>query len=368
MNNKIYTILVVDDEPTNIDILSSILKRSYKVVAATNGKKALDRCFSGKFPDLILLDVMMPELDGYHVCRVLKEDPRTTDIPIIFVTAKEQVEDKQKGLELGAIDYIAKPFSPLVVVQKVKKHLGVINDTLDFSKTYMGKHLKVKEWPLKGVHHELIQDKEGVHSSKFPKELYSIKTLDVNDGLKRFASNENLYIRSLSRFAETYENVVATLEEYLDQGDRESALRTAHSLKGVAGTIGAKNLFNLSEDLEGELGEGGVFKKINPDIIAEVSSLVASLKNALKEKVEVDYTDFEGMIDTVKLTSKFIQLRTMLQNDDTDAVDLLDEIFEDNAELKDLLLPIKMEIQSSRFEEALNHLMGLVKKFKIYMG
>ena len=120
------TILVVDDMPDNISILSSILKEEYKVKAANSGNKALKIAFK-THPDLILLDVMMPETDGYEVCRELKKDPRTRNIPVIFTTALGDVEDEKMGLDLGAVDYITKPLSPPIVLSRVKTHLSLYN-------------------------------------------------------------------------------------------------------------------------------------------------------------------------------------------------------------------------------------------------
>ncbi len=130
MLQKNFTILVVDDESTNIDVLSGILKETYKVKAVKDGRKAIAKCLSDSMPDLILLDIMMPELDGYMVCKTLKSDPRTKHIPIIFVTAKNQVDDEKYGLELGAVDYITKPFSPAIVLQRVKNHLAMYNQNM----------------------------------------------------------------------------------------------------------------------------------------------------------------------------------------------------------------------------------------------
>lgn len=129
-----YTILVVDDEATNIDVLSQILRPFYRVQAVTNGQKAVDRCLSGAMPDLILLDVMMPVMDGYNACKAIKANPDTKDIPIIFVTAKNQVEDEQYGLEIGAIDYITKPFSPPIILQRVKNHLALHNQNRELDR------------------------------------------------------------------------------------------------------------------------------------------------------------------------------------------------------------------------------------------
>ncbi len=118
-------ILVVDDTPENVDVLAGILSGQYRLKVALNGAKALELAHGDPPPDLILLDVMMPEMDGYEVCRRLREDPATRDIPVIFVTAKTEVEDETKGFELGAVDYITKPVSPAIVRARVRTHLAL---------------------------------------------------------------------------------------------------------------------------------------------------------------------------------------------------------------------------------------------------
>jgi adenylate cyclase len=115
-------ILIVDDAPENIDILGNALA-GYKRSVALNGEKALQRATSDIPPDLILLDVMMPGIDGYEVCRQLKADEHTRDIPVIFVTSKGEVEDETLGFALGAVDYITKPISVPIVQARVKTHL-----------------------------------------------------------------------------------------------------------------------------------------------------------------------------------------------------------------------------------------------------
>ena len=118
-------ILIVDDTPENIQILMATLKDQYTIVAAINGEKALKMAVADPRPDLILLDIMMPGMDGYEVCRRLKADEQARHIPIIFVTAKTEVEDETQGFELGAVDYITKPFSIPVVKARVKAHLDL---------------------------------------------------------------------------------------------------------------------------------------------------------------------------------------------------------------------------------------------------
>ncbi|MEO5334628.1 MAG: response regulator [Magnetococcus sp. YQC-5] len=119
------TILIVDDVLENLDILKGLLESKYRVKVATNGRIAIKVALSSNPPDLILLDVMMPDMDGYEVCRFLKQDDRTRDIPILFVTSKAEVENESKGFELGAADYLLKPVSQSIVLARIKTHLAL---------------------------------------------------------------------------------------------------------------------------------------------------------------------------------------------------------------------------------------------------
>ncbi len=125
------TILVVDDEPANIQALGSLLKDEYRIRVANSGEKALTMLQDGAqpHPDLILLDVKMPGIDGYEVCRRIKEDPNSSDIPVIFVTAMNAAGDEEQGLNLGAVDYIAKPFNRAIVRARVHTHMSLKRKT-----------------------------------------------------------------------------------------------------------------------------------------------------------------------------------------------------------------------------------------------
>jgi len=116
-------ILIVDDTPLNIGVISGALKDSYKTKVATNGEKALALASAEEKPDLILLDIMMPGMDGYEVCSRLKADPTTSEIPVIFLTGQTSAEDETRGFEVGAVDYVHKPFSPAVVKARVRSHI-----------------------------------------------------------------------------------------------------------------------------------------------------------------------------------------------------------------------------------------------------
>ncbi|MBK6636891.1 MAG: hybrid sensor histidine kinase/response regulator [Rhodocyclaceae bacterium] len=116
------SLLIVDDQPINIQLLYQIFSADHEVFMATSGVQALEFC-AGQLPDLILLDVMMPDMDGHEVCRRLKADPRTRDIPVIFVTAQNDPKDEAQGLALGAVDFIFKPVNAAVVRARVHTHL-----------------------------------------------------------------------------------------------------------------------------------------------------------------------------------------------------------------------------------------------------
>jgi len=136
-------ILVVDDTPDNLTLMSGLLKDNYLVKVANSGARALKIAQSETPPDLILLDIMMPEMDGYEVCRRLKADNKTRDIPIIFLTAKTEVVDETLGFELGASDYITKPISPPIVLARVETHLAIkrVQDFLKDKNTFLNSEI-----------------------------------------------------------------------------------------------------------------------------------------------------------------------------------------------------------------------------------
>ena len=166
MNEVKATILIVDDTPTNIQLLNSMLREQYKVKAATNGEKALKIARTEPQPDIILLDIMMPEMDGYEVCRRLKSSPLTAKIPVIFITAKTAVEDEQQGFSLGAVDYITKPFNPDIIKTRVRKQLEIYQ----------------QQRQLHDENKQLKQRIAGEFSDYIEPEIVSILQVGENDG------------------------------------------------------------------------------------------------------------------------------------------------------------------------------------------
>ncbi len=154
-------ILVVDDAPENLMILESILSKDYSLKLFNDSSDALDNAFANP-PDLILLDVMMPKIDGFEVCRRLKANPKLADVPVIFITSRTDIEDEERGFSVGASDFIHKPISAPIVTARVKTHIK-IKFMLDYLK-YENSHLQ------KNVEHsstELAKLKEFVWGSPF---------------------------------------------------------------------------------------------------------------------------------------------------------------------------------------------------------
>ena len=145
------TVLIVDDTPENIDILVGILSDDYKIKVAIDGPRALALVAKSR-PDLILLDVMMPGMNGYEVCKLLKQDPLTSHIPVIFVTALSEVADETQGFALGAVDYITKPVSAAVVKARVKTHLALYDQ-----KRLLEQQVKIRTQELEATRFEIIR-------------------------------------------------------------------------------------------------------------------------------------------------------------------------------------------------------------------
>ncbi len=142
------TILVIDDTPDNLSLMQLLLRDLYKIKGANHGERGLEIAQTEPQPDLILLDVMMPGMDGYEVCERLKKNPRTADIPVIFLTARSEVEDVEKGFALGAVDYITKPISPAICLARLRTHLQLkatadfLRDKNQFLETEVGKRTR----------------------------------------------------------------------------------------------------------------------------------------------------------------------------------------------------------------------------------
>jgi putative two-component system response regulator len=155
MATSLSTILIVDDTPENLSVLGELLQSSYRVRAANSGRRALQIALGSPAPDLILLDVMMPEMDGFDVLAELRSNPATQHIPVIFVTAMDGTEDEERGLDCGAVDYITKPIRPAIVLARVRSQLELkqARDLLRNQNTYLE-----SEVARRMTENQLIQD------------------------------------------------------------------------------------------------------------------------------------------------------------------------------------------------------------------
>ena len=162
--HKENSILIVDDIPENIDILDAILKPYYRRSVALRGTRALEIANSEPRPNLILLDIMLPDINGYEICRRLKSNEKTKSIPVIFVSAKDEVRDETKGFELGAVDYITKPVSPSIVLARVKTQLELFNtrDKLEKQNEELREAAQLRENVARMVHHDMKSPLQGI--------------------------------------------------------------------------------------------------------------------------------------------------------------------------------------------------------------
>ena len=205
---KRATLLVVDDTPQNLSLMSDVLEDLYAVKLAPSGARAL-KIASTQPLDLILLDIMMPEMDGYEVCRALKANPDTQDIPVMFLSAMDSMEDEEKGLLAGAVDYITKPISPPILLARVRNQLALKevadnlreqNHLLEQEKV-RGRELlqKLKQASDKMLEHNRLLKQEQLRFRELLQMLGSnnpaqVKLDMVSDKLRQFPLNEALHI------------------------------------------------------------------------------------------------------------------------------------------------------------------------------
>ncbi|EXJ15941.1 response regulator [Imhoffiella purpurea] len=187
-NGELPTILVVDDSPENLTVLSELLQPDYRVRAATSGEKALRVVASPPRPDIILLDVMMPGMDGYEVFSRLRADERTSDIPVIFVTAMDSTEAEIHGLDVGAVDYIAKPIVPSILRARVHTQLELkqARDWLKDQNTYLEREL------LRRMKENLVVQDVSIHALAH---LAEIRDPETGNHLRRTQG----YVRALAQ-------------------------------------------------------------------------------------------------------------------------------------------------------------------------
>lgn len=351
MSNSLYEsrILIVDDTKENIDVLGEVLSQ-YKRNVALNGEKAI-KIAKEKRPDIILLDIMMPDMDGFEVCRILKADNDTKDIPVIFVTAKNLIEDEVRGLELGAVDFISKPISPPVVIARVKNHLELeiarkeleeknleLAEALNNLKTTQNQLIHSEKLSalgmlVAGIAHEINSPLGAIQSSnksiftdldnilsnialigkflnydneiKFNnlinRSLKKTNTLtSLEERLFRKQLSSDLEEKKISNFEEIAEILVElgiynNIDEYISLFNSNDALKILNSVKKIASIyfsnfIISKSVENVSKivySLKNYVGFDSEGKKLLGNIHETIDTILTIYHNQIKHGIEV---------------------------------------------------------------------------------
>jgi two-component system, sensor histidine kinase and response regulator len=221
------TILVVDDQPTSIHSLANMLRNEYAVQVATGGEMALEIANGPIQPDLILLDVEMPEMDGYEVCRRLKAEEKTASIPVIFVTARDSTDDEEVGLALGAVDYITKPFHPAISRRRIQLHLRLLRQQREIERQRAQLQTSLEE--LRAV--EAMRDQlvhMMIHDLRSPLTgilgYAELLELELEDGSKPQA---NAYLAEIQSTGNSLSEMISTVLDVNRMEAREMPIRLA---------------------------------------------------------------------------------------------------------------------------------------------
>ncbi|HCY85290.1 MAG TPA: hybrid sensor histidine kinase/response regulator [Desulfobacteraceae bacterium] len=301
---KKATLLLVDDTPSNIRVLNGILQDDYRIVVATNGPDALSLAASENRPDLILLDIMMPDMDGYEVCRQLKASPQTQKIPLIFVTAKGEDKDESKGFAIGCVDYIKRPVSPPIVLARVQTHLKLSQalEKLETQNIELEKAARLREEVERIARHDLKNPLTGVFSG--------VELIEMIPGLSHD------HIEALDIIKEASLKMLGMINGSLDIFKMEQGMYQVRPVE--------VNIINTIRSIEKELRSLVYVKKSRLSILmndtdlsdtdsfnirgepllvyAMLSNLIKNAFEAVKEKEWVSvYLSIEGNVGVIRI-------------------------------------------------------------------
>ncbi|MDT8445800.1 MAG: PAS domain S-box protein [bacterium] len=318
---KGLNILLVEDNEVNQQVATELLEMAgIKVQIASNGRIAVEKAAGGAF-DLVLMDIQMPEMDGYQATQAIRKDPSKADLPILAMTANAMEGDREKCLEAGMDDHIAKPINP--------------NELFDALARWSGREL------LEGL----------APGPEVSQELPELAGIDVASGLRRMGGNLEAYRRVLDKFALNQAEAVERLRKALAQKDPETAAREAHTLKGVAGNIGAQALFEAAQVLDHRCKEQEAPEEAELEAAAAALALVLNsiaLYQPAQDgpKTAIDPAELQGLTE---------RLEALLKDDDTEALDLSEELTQ-RLGANEHLTQLARAVGNYDFDEALEQL------------
>jgi len=283
IQDKKPTVLIVDDMTTNLLLLSDLLKDEYQIKVAKNGKKALEIIYSNDEIDIVLLDIMMPDIDGYEVCKKLKNNKQTKSIPVIFITAKDNDADEEYGLNLGAIDYITKPFNKAIVKLRLRNHLELKlkSDILEELSMYDG----LTHIPNRRYFDEIFEST--YKEAKREKKAFTVLMLDIdffkpyNDNYGHGLGDEALrkVAQALQKALKRPTDLIARYggEEFvvlLQENTQEDVEKVAHNLLKVVRDLQIKHHYSSVEKII-TISIGAAYKNPKSNI-SKVQMLIAA--------------------------------------------------------------------------------------------
>gem|GEM_PF-5600756 len=336
-------VLLVEDNEFNQQVATELLEMAHMVViVAENGQIGVEKIRSETF-DIVFMDVQMPVMDGYMATREIRKDTAYADLPIIAMTANAMASDRDKCLGAGMNDHISKPIDPKKLYTILTKWIRP-DSARNFSTVTSKVTSKITPVTI---------------ASSVPKILFQLSGLDIRAGLSHVDNNVALYLKILSTFVRDQEKVFHTMVSLLEAHELSSLERTAHTLKGIAATIGATGLSEAAKKVE-QGANGGMSKEQLRPLLAETSRELEDLLPTIVAALPVRETKFptmdNGILDLEVLTPLFKQAETLLQNFTPDVELVIAEIEKivEGSSHQDYLCTLKQLLEDYDYEECLN--------------
>jgi CheY-like chemotaxis protein len=285
-------ILLVEDNEINQQVAQEILEgEGFVVTIANDGREGVDWVQKAEF-DAVLMDIQMPTMDGYEATREIRQDLRFKDLPILAMTAGAMAQDRENAYEAGMNDHVSKPIN-------LDELFSALINWIKPGEREVPEHLAAK-----------IEEKPE------EKSLTDMPGISVTEGLARVGGNINLYRKILAKFTNDYTDATEQIKDALDKGDQELAQRLAHTVKGVAGNIGAKDLSGPAGELEASIKHGKVdeLDKLLGDFSDALNVVLTSLKHVVEDESETEKEKTESVAaDPKRLLELLLKLEPHLK-------------------------------------------------------